>query len=421
MVREVGVEVHVAALEQQIKAARSAKSEHRSPEPMIAARPNQKPDVVVASNPGQMNEHLPAWESLAESSIEPNVFYEPWMLMPAVNHLAGDSELHFVFVYLPDRQRPNGPALLCGMFPLERTSRAFGAIGVLSLWKHVHCFLCTPLIRRGYGKECLDAFFDWLATEPFGASLMEFKSIGGDGAFHRLLVDRFFEHGSISFESECHSRALFRPDKDADVFLRSALAASTRKELRRKLNRLAEEGRIEWSQLGAKSDLSAWINEFLQLESGGWKGRAGDAIECDHGERAFFIEMCEAAFQRGALRVMSLNMNGRSIAQRWYFTAGEGAFAFKTAFDEGYARRSPGVLLQVEQVRQLHNDAEIAWMDSCSAADSHLNRIWKDRRAIESIVVGTGGRKGDLLVAMMPLVRWLARKARFRRVGSRAK
>jgi len=46
-----------------------------------------------------MESHLPAIEELAQAAAEPNVFYEPWMLLPAIDYFGRDADLLFVLVY----------------------------------------------------------------------------------------------------------------------------------------------------------------------------------------------------------------------------------------------------------------------------------------------------------------------------------
>jgi hypothetical protein len=74
------------------------------------------------------------------------------------------------------------------------------------------------------------------------------------------------------------------------------------------------------------------------------------------------------------------------------FLTPPGAFSFKTTFDERYARYSPGVLLQRENLAILGR-SDIAWSDSCAAADHPMiDHIWRERRAIGRISIAIGGR-----------------------------
>jgi hypothetical protein len=46
-------------------------------------------------------------------------------------------------------------------------------------------------------------------------------------------------------------------------------------------------------------------------------------------------------------------------------------------------------------------------MDSCAEAHhAMINRLWPGRRTIATIVFGTGRAPSDLLVSLMPLLRW---------------
>ena len=83
-------------------------------------------------------------------------------------------------------------------------------------------------------------------------------------------------------------------------------------------------------------------------------------------------------------------LDGRPVAAKCCLFAAPGAFAFKTAFDENYARFSPGILLQTELIQRFHNQAQIRWMDSCAEPDSYLSSLWIDRRLIGTIVIAIG-------------------------------
>ena len=108
--------------------------------------------------------------------------------------------------------------------------------------------------------------------------------------------------------------------------------------------------------------------------------------------------------------ILASRVAGRPVAMKCNFLAGRGSFAFKIAFDEDYAHFSPGMLLEIENIRRLHATADIGWMDSCAVPDHFMiNRLWPDRRIIQTVLVSTGKRPGELVVSAMPLLRWLKR------------
>jgi len=152
--------------------------------------------VRVVEDWAQLEQYVPAWDALAASALEPNVFYESWMLRPALELLGQGSDLLFVLVVaeLPAGS-PQAP-FLCGLFPLERRRRYKGLpVRALALWRYVHCYLCTPLIHAAYARECLQVFFDWLANDRRGAPLLECTWIPGEGLFRRLLNELLAEEG----------------------------------------------------------------------------------------------------------------------------------------------------------------------------------------------------------------------------------
>ncbi len=90
----------------------------------------------------------------------------------------------------------------------------------------------------------------------------------------------------------------------------------------------------------------------------------------------------------------------------------DAAYAFKSAYDEAYARYSPGVLLELENMRVTREEVSVPWMDSC-AVPNHptLDRIWSARRRVEARVVSNGRWARDLSIRLFPHLRHLKRVA----------
>ena len=51
---------------------------------------------------------MAAWNELAAAALEPNVFYEPWMMLPAIDSFARGEKLRYVLMYA---DRADGPPL----------------------------------------------------------------------------------------------------------------------------------------------------------------------------------------------------------------------------------------------------------------------------------------------------------------------
>jgi CelD/BcsL family acetyltransferase involved in cellulose biosynthesis len=372
--------------------------------------------TVVINSAEELNQHIDAWDDLARDAIEPNAFYEPWMLIPAAESFSSGRDLRFILIYGSDPARLRQKPIMCGMFPLERVTNYRGLpVTALRFWKHDYCFLCTPLVRSGVARQCLAAFLDWLRESR--AHLMEFNFIGGDGRLSQVLIEAFNVRGSLTFQSETFTRAVLRPGLDGHQYVKETLPGRRIKDLRRCERQLAECGRIEYAALDPVGDVHQWLEDFALLESRGWKGREGTAMAARAADLEFFRHAAVAAFERGRLMMLALRFEGRPIAMKCNFLAGDGSFAFKIAFDESFARFSPGVLLEIENIHRAHADQRIEWMDSCaSPAHAMINRLWKDRRVVQTTLVSTGTGIGRVAVSAIPLLRWANRAIRPRAV-----
>jgi CelD/BcsL family acetyltransferase involved in cellulose biosynthesis len=363
----------------------------------------------VIEEPSELEEHTAAWDDLASNALEPNLFYESWALRPALETLAGQPPPRCVLVYEDsDRETP----LLCGLFPLERCTHYRSLpLAHFTLWRHRHCYLATPLLRRRLARESLAAFLGWLGNDESGTLAMEWDLIPADGPFHRLLRGLLRHRGSFVKASE--QRAMLRPLVDAETYLDEVLPPKARREFKRLERRLAELGPVHYTQLESMDDAQSWVASFLELEASGWKGRKASALGSSEAGRDFFTRFALGAARRGRLMMLGLQLGDQPIALKCNFLAGDGGFTFKIAYDERYARFSPGTLLELEHIRRFHARAELRWMDSCASSDHFMmNRLWLDRRRMVTLLSAPRRFPGALLVSSLPALRWGYRSLR---------
>ena len=149
--------------------------------------------------------------------------------------------------------------------------------------------------------------------------------------------------------------------------------------------------------LAPDEDITPWCDAFLALEQAGWKGRAGSALGCDPRTEAFFREALAGARAAGRLDMLRIDVDARPIAMLANFLAPPGGFSFKIAFDEAFARYSPGVLIEIENLGVLAR-GDIGWMDSC-AVESHpmIDSLWGERRTIVRVTVPLSGLRRRLV------------------------
>src|SRR5262245_34350343 len=346
--------------------------------------------VEVHRDVASLRALVPEWEALAGEAAEPNPYYEHWMLLPALEAYGAGGNFRCVVVW------DNGS--LIGLLPM-RITRGYRGLParVLRSWGHRNMLLYTPLVRAKAATKVVEAL---LQTNL--APLIEFDWMPAAGVFYGALAEAASLAGLQWMVSDAYVRALLMRDRDP----RARFNSNMKNNLRRWEARLAAAGRVTPVRLTPDGDLDKWTHEFMQLEASGWKGRAGTALACREDDRRFVAAVFPEAFRRERLLITGLDLDGRPLSRHIMLAAGEGALSFKPAYDETYASCSPGVVAEVDNVRQFMETPGLRWIDSNTARESTgYWRVWKDRRTVQRVVVGMRS-SGRLTVAALPLLRF---------------
>lgn len=326
-----------------------------------------------------------AWDRLALTACEPNPFLESWALLPALRALdPGRSALLFHV-----EQDGN----LIGLMPIAPEQGYYGKpIPHLAGWMHPNAFLGAPLVALGAEVAFWRALLAWADANAGWSLFLHISALPLDGPLHAALQDVLAGQDRPCGLVHREERALLASALDPDGYLSASMSGKKRKELRRQSARLAETGALEFVHQSDATELDAWIEEFLALEASGWKGKAGSALAARPETAMIFRETLRGGADLGKLERLALRLDGRAIAMLANLVSPPGMFSYKTAFDESQSRFSPGVLLQIENLKVLDRP-EIAWSDSCAAADHPMiDRIWRERRPIGRLSIGIGGK-----------------------------
>ena len=196
-----------------------------------------------------------------------------------------------------------------------------------------------------------------------------------------------------------HQRALLAPpsgeqtaDRQHSNYLERALPGKKRKELRRQARRLAGTADVRLSTVAEPAAVGDALVNFLTLEAGGWKGRAGTAAIADEAIRAFMTRAVMGLAAEGKAAIHRIMVGDRAAAAAIILKSGDRAWFWKIAYDETLARFSPGVLLAADITDALVADPAVTCADSCATADHPMiDHLWRERLKLSDRLIAVGG------------------------------
>lgn len=322
---------------------------------------------------------------LCARAIDPNVFFNPRFLAPAMPRLE-DKEVRLAVIRDGDEYK-NRLRLLVP-FTIEKLP-LFGT-SVLRTWSSPFGPLGTPLVDHDDPESVIDDFFSMLARPHLNLpNIFVMPDVRLDGPF-AALMSRFTESRGLPFEI---TNQLQRPHLQSDLlpedYLDGTISRRHLQEYQRLKRRLGELGALDYQIARQPDEVRQAVEDFLALEASGWKGREGSAMAVDRYRAAFAREAAQRLAQNDQCRVHALKLNGKTIASLIVFVEAGIAYTWKTAYDENYARFSPGTLLMIEVTQTHLLDPNVAITDSCAVPDHPIvSRLWKERRPIGTLVVG---------------------------------
>ena len=289
------------------------------------------------------------WDALAQWAAEPNPFHESWYLLAALRAFDPRGEVQLLCL--------EAGGQLAGVLPVRRAARYYGhPVPHLTNWLHGNAFVGAPLVAQGFERAFWRELLAWCDGQPGAALFLHLSQFPTQGPLHDALTQVLAEQDRRGATVKREERAMLGSGLAPEAYLEESLSGKKRKELRRQ-------------------------HAFL--------GEAATAT--------LFREALKGAAARGRLERLAIRLDGRPLAMLATFLCPPGAFSFKTAFDESFARFSPGVLLQRENLHLLAR-TDIEWTDSCAAMDHPMiDHFWRERRVVARHNIAIGGKARRLL------------------------
>lgn len=168
----------------------------------------------------------------------------------------------------------------------------------------------------------------------------------------------------------------------------SERSKSTRKSIKRALKKLEkEEISASYHVINTRAELEQGLRKYGQLESAGWKGREGSAIELDNQQGAFYADVLGAYVDQGGAKIHQLKFNDKVVASLLTIEDDEMNIALKTTYDEAYAKYAPGRLLDYYMLQELLRSGSQLKIENYTNASAEDQKWWPRVRDMYHVTV----------------------------------
>jgi len=321
------------------------------------------------------------WDRLSDNALIANIAQSRAWLEPALSETALSENISLTTVM-------NGDLTAIAALEELRIPGPF-RFRILTSWDNGFFFNGTPLLDQADPKTAMLGLLENAAIEH-NAKAVIFRKTTHNKELVSVLEN--LSNGPIAgyhILNE-HQRAALHCTINGKNWFNQNFSAKRRKSYRRLRNRLAETGNLISQTWNSSEAIGPWVDEFLQLEKAGWKGKAGTAIACSNRASAHLHASLDQLAKTARLHFWKITLDDRPVAMLFGFGDKYKAWLGKMAYDETLAQFSPGVLVILDASFDLLDNHAGVLVDS-SADPNHpmIDNIWRDRIKIADYMVAT--------------------------------
>ncbi|WP_246454184.1 GNAT family N-acetyltransferase [Rhizobium soli] len=325
-------------------------------------------------------------EFLSHRAMEPNIFFSARLLAPAMPRI-DDRQVRLALIR--DEGESHSRLRLLMPFTVEKPGFAMGA-PIIRVWSNPFGPLGTPLVDAEDAAETIDNLLEALtAREAKLPSVLVLPDVRLGGRFAQLARAVAIGRDLPVAVTDSFRRPMLESLQDGETYMKASVSPHHYREMQRQWRKLGQLGRLEYAVARQPEEVRQRMEEFLALESTGWKGRKRSALINDRYRAAFAREAITNLAEVDAVRIHTIHLDGRAIASIVIFLMAGEAYTWKTAYDESLSRFSPGKLLVMKLTDWHLDDANILRTDSCAVPDHPImSRLWEEREEMGTLVIG---------------------------------
>lgn len=132
----------------------------------------------------------------------------------------------------------------------------------------------------------------------------------------------------------------------------SHVRRKTRGLHRRRMRQLAELGEVSWTRAMTPDEVERELEHAFRLHALRWQGRPDGSTFGMASRQGFHRDAARALASQGAVRILTLRVDGRPVAFQYWFVLGTTMYLHRLAFEPALARCSPGQMTLLNAIAQ---------------------------------------------------------------------
>ena len=333
------------------------------------ASTRKRPSPQISTSWQPFLSHLPStvtegWRALTTEGHYGEPFFQPEWFVAYAEAFLDREPSHLITAYAGER--------IVGVLPVVHKKHFFGNIPArtLSGLSGIHSSRFDVIHDPSLSGVITASMWESLKRER-DWTVLELVDVPEDGAAHRILHAAVLD-GFLGCTWSTRRMPYMKLNQHDPFGPCPATSRTFRHRLASKNRKLGERHPLT---LKSHTDLTqSALDDFLTLESKGWKGVNGSAITCSPQTLLFYRRVAQEAAHRGYLKIYSLERDGSPISMHLGLQMQNRYYAPKVAYDEGLSRYSPGQVL-VERVIQDLSSQGVSTYDFLGPS-APWKRVW---------------------------------------------
>ncbi len=291
---------------------------------------------------------VPEWDIFQRVAEPHHPSLHPRYVALWLERLGASTESHLVTAWEKDE--------LVGYAPFMETVDSFGPFGVSTL-RFVGNNIGFPgdimyadIFAKDPRKEVVQSLLSY-AKDEWSVAKWNLGFMPPNSATGKIASEMFgLKEGDPSFQSKQYVTLDLPSSLEAYL---GALSPSFRRNYKRRLRRLKEQGNLQFRVDKDPSRVALRMREMMQNHLRWWKGTEREKWFGDERMREFLVSAAELLATQGQSIFFTLELDGNPISWNVGALDHERYFEQLISYDQDYASFSPGMLLSIDLLRHL--------------------------------------------------------------------